>query len=353
VNKLFIFILFLSSCSIAQDVSLINALPSDFGKTPRTPDQKKASVIMTDVVKSNSQINGLSLATTNMNEGNIWYRLYDDMKIYAANVETKTYLGSWPINTFNDHLYLTGEYSAAVNVISEFYGEESVDISNPLSIVTDRPVTYMRLKVNEGAFGCYPKKPLRYGDLDGDNQAELVIFIDEYIIVFSPQRKKIVMGMHYYTDDEMTNSRADELEISHSNPDEPQYLADSTYDSFRLGKTQELFPAWRSLTKMYFGSFETENSKEIILWRKLYKSRLVKDSVTGFEKNGEIFIQYKLIDGEYKRQSTPSDTIKGWLAAKNLTWQKGYPSKNECPGQEGQLIPEMHDPLLNDPDVLR
>jgi hypothetical protein len=44
--------------------------------------------------------------------------------------------------------------------------------------------------------------------------------------------------------------------------------------------------------------------------------------------------------------------VKGWLTAKQLTWKKGYPSKSECAGQEGQFIPEMHDVLLNDPDVL-
>ena len=44
--------------------------------------------------------------------------------------------------------------------------------------------------------------------------------------------------------------------------------------------------------------------------------------------------------------------VNGWLAAKQLSWQQGFPSRSECPGQEGQLIPELHDPLLNDPDVL-
>jgi hypothetical protein len=46
--------------------------------------------------------------------------------------------------------------------------------------------------------------------------------------------------------------------------------------------------------------------------------------------------------------------VKGWLTSNNLTWwKKGYPSKSECAGQEGQFIPEMHDPLLNDPEVMQ
>ena len=62
---------------------------------------------------------------------------------------------------------------------------------------------------------------------------------------------------------------------------------------------------------------------------------------------------YSLIDSEYKLQDTSAETVQNWLSTKNLTWQKGFPSLSECEGEEGQLIPEMHDPLLNDPDVLK
>jgi hypothetical protein len=57
--------------------------------------------------------------------------------------------------------------------------------------------------------------------------------------------------------------------------------------------------------------------------------------------------------GEYQKQPTDSATVKNWLTTRHLTWQKGYPSRSECPGQEGQLIPEMHDPLLNDAEVMQ
>lgn len=85
----------------------------------------------------------------------------------------------------------------------------------------------------------------------------------------------------------------------------------------------------------------------------MYRSNLIKEPVAGFTKLSDVYVHYKLTDGEYKKQTTEQRVIKGWLDAKNLTWQKGYPSKSECPGKEGQLIPEMHDPLLNDPDVLK
>ncbi len=97
----------------------------------------------------------------------------------------------------------------------------------------------------------------------------------------------------------------------------------------------------------------TNITLDILVWRKVYKSNLLKDPIAGFAKLSDTYIHHKLINGEYKKQPTEQSVIKGWLEAKNLTWQKGYPSKSECPGQEGKLIPEMHDPLLNDPDMLK
>ena len=79
---------------------------------------------------------------------------------------------------------------------------------------------------------------------------------------------------------------------------------------------------------------------------------MIRETKKGFAKKDELLVHYALVDGEYKKQSTSATTIKGWLAARQLTWQKGFPSKSECPGAEGKLIPELHDPLLNDLDVL-
>lgn len=73
----------------------------------------------------------------------------------------------------------------------------------------------------------------------------------------------------------------------------------------------------------------------------------------GFSQEAELLVHYQLIDEGYQPVTTSSELIKKWLTDNNLTWQKGFPSKSECKGQEGQLIPDMHDPLLNDPDVLK
>jgi hypothetical protein len=91
------------------------------------------------------------------------------------------------------------------------------------------------------------------------------------------------------------------------------------------------------------------------VWRKLYLSKLLSEPVAGFDKVSDTYYHYeRKVTGEYElKTDTAPETIQGWLTAKNQTWQSGFPSKSECAGQEGQLIPEMHDPLLNDPDVLK
>ena len=121
----------------------------------------------------------------------------------------------------------------------------------------------------------------------------------------------------------------------------------------RIGKDW-LYPAQRAYGKIYIDDFDGDNSNDIIMWRKLYFSKLKSDPVKGYELDAEMFAHYKIVDGDYQLQTdTTPATVQGWLSANNLTWQKGFPSKSECDGQEGQLIPEMHDPLLNDPDVLK
>lgn len=280
--------------------------------------------------------------------------LSSDLKIIKTLKPSRNVEDNWQFAPYSDHLNLSGEYLAAVNVIAADHDEPPVNLDNPLKVVSDRKILYAFSadEVKKKSVGCYENSPLRYGDLEGDDQKELVLLIGKNVIVFSPQLKKVTFSMHYQMDDEMSESTAADLEIAHNKPTDPQYLANSTEDAIRIGKGG-LFGAWRSFTKMFVGHLSSETANDILVWRKLYQSRLVQDSISGFDKKGDVFVHYKLIDGEYKKQSTEQEIIKGWLADKNLTWQKGYPSKSECPGQEDQLIPEMHDPLLNDPDVLK
>ncbi|WP_229815828.1 hypothetical protein, partial [Bacterioplanes sanyensis] len=95
-------------------------------------------------------------------------------------------------------------------------------------------------------------------------------------------------------------------------------------------------------------AFVSNNKTKSIAWNK------VRNSLTHYER--DLATQKRLengVTGEYLPQITLDVVIEGWLRENELTWQQGFPSFSECPGEEDKLIPEMHDPLLNDPDVLR
>jgi hypothetical protein len=96
-----------------------------------------------------------------------------------------------------------------------------------------------------------------------------------------------------------------------------------------------------------------QNGPNFLVWRKRYQSREADDPVNGFELTDESLDYYeRQEDGVYARSDRPEEISRQWLAERDLTWAKGYPNYSECEDEEGQLIPEMHDPLLNDPEVL-
>ena len=202
--------------------------------------------------------------------------------------------------------------------------------------------------------GCLRDVPLRYDDIDGVGTAELVIFAGNDMVVFSPGLKKTVFQARLRIDDwftlEETNQQFEDHTYYAGSARRPQYESAANSDWLMHG---EPLPGYRGYAKLYFGDFDADGAFDIVVWRKLYESRVNSDSVKGFIKKGDLLVHYKLVNGEYKKQNTDQAIIKGWLTAKQLTWSKGYPNKSECAGHEGQLIPEMHDPLLNDPDVLQ
>lgn len=287
---------------------------------------------------------------TNFGSGNIYYVLIRN-SIVELDLANHKLLSVEKLEPYKDHLFLSGEYLAASEVIAADQGEDFSRSSDPLSVISTRKPTYVIFDdAANNTVGCLEKAPLRYVDISG--KPELLFVLGKNLVFFSTAFKKVSFSMHYYQSDEWSWDEVESEGVKHDQPIDPQYLAGSSYDALRLGKGG-LFPAWRSFGKIYAGSFSGEDARDIVLWRKLYQSRLNKDPIKGFEKLGDVFAHYKLINGEYQKQSTEQSVVKGWLEAKNLTWQNGYPSKSECPGHEGQLIPEMHDPLLNDPDVLK
>jgi len=328
----------------------------------KTLRQQNAANIMSESYKAAGISTGRCLGWTNLNSGDLWYEVSRDLKVYGVNVETKQYLGNWPLSPWPQTVRMIGEgmsYIARPEIAAVEGGEYS-PINDPNLMILDSDFTYA-LHTSSPSLGCLNQSPLRYGDIDGDAQNELVLFLNDDLVVFSPEWQKIVFSSRLTTQDEMSAS-----ERKNAFPDEKE--TDPQYISFMgtAGKSRtSRYPAIRSFSKIYINDFNNDNKADIVVWRKLYESRLKSDPVIGFQKVADLFIHYQLEGGEYQLQTAnpavngvfewdqnQQDEIKSWLTSNNLTWQKGFPSKSECAGQEGQLIPEMHDLLLNDPDVL-
>ena len=112
-------------------------------------------------------------------------------------------------------------------------------------------------------------------------------------------------------------------------------------------------PAMRYYAKLFFGDFDKNSKPDIVAWRKRYDSRPISDATQGYALSQQLLTHYELVNGLYKEQPTDEVTIQTWLSSNTLTWKKGYPDVSECAADNGGPIPEMSDPLLNDPDVLK
>ncbi|KAF0810014.1 hypothetical protein A167_01315 [Alcanivorax sp. S71-1-4] len=198
------------------------------------------------------------------------------------------------------------------------------------------------------SLGCLQDSPLRYGPL-GEGKY-LIIFMANDFVVFSIDLSRIVFFENTRLDDWLPRGDSLRQFESKSSSGEIPYQ----YLSGILSDTPEIEPGYRGYSKLYFGDFDGDENGDILVWRKLYISRSSEDEVEGFRKIRDEWQHYARDEsGEYIPLDTAAGQIQGWLQLNNLTWQKGFPTISECEGEEGQLIPEMHDPLLNDPDVLQ
>lgn len=279
------------------------------------------------------------------------YSLSDKLGLYLTHFKTREVMGNWSLSGFTQHLSLEGERPVGDKYDVTLAGKPSTITGNPLNVeMKTKKGYYLPNRLNEYfPAGCLQSSPLRYGDLEGDAQSELVLFLNHDMVVFSPDRQKTIFSAHYYKGDELSVEDAPAAFTNIKPSIDPQHLADSgSYASVR-----EKLPARRSISKFYVKDFDANGKSDILIWRKLYESNLGDNPVKGFHLVGEgVFHYEKSATGEYVfKDDTKSNVAKDWLTSNNLTWQKGFPSKSECAGQEGQLIPEMHDPLLNDPDV--
>ncbi|RFA27166.1 hypothetical protein CAI21_15050 [Alkalilimnicola ehrlichii] len=196
--------------------------------------------------------------------------------------------------------------------------------------------------------GCTGLLPLRYGDLEGGGELSLVLILAHHFVVFSPAHEAIVFAEELKIDDWLSEEEAEQLREWGQREEDAQYL------SRIASEFDVILPGYRGYSKLFFGDFAGSGAAEIVIWRKLYQSREKDDPVAGFELERNEWQHYRrrASDGQYIPQGTPEELIRAWLSERELTWADGYPRYSECPGEAGELIPEMHDPLLNDLEVL-
>lgn len=202
--------------------------------------------------------------------------------------------------------------------------------------------------------GCLNTTPLKYGDLESDGQNELILMLGNDLVVFSLITKQSIFMVKLRIDDWFT--KAETSRHFELNPYEggetvlPQYQTSTNIDY------KEAIQGYRGYAKLYTGDFDEDGNADIVVWRKLYLSNFSDNPQIGFTKQRDTFYHYerKLDQSpEYLPVTTNETDIRQWLTSNSLTWQKGYPNLSECAGQTNQHIPEMVDPLLNDPDVLQ
>ena len=265
-----------------------------------------------------------------------YYSLKSKAQIVSFNIDTQEFFSGWIISHWS---YQT--YSSNIQATYDIFGEAY-------------PFPYVYFPGL--SLGCLGDELLRYGDLESDGINELIIF-NGMLTVFSPQYQRTVFAAFLSESDWVLPVDA-ARKFDEGIPGDYQYVSKFLTDNNGLGA------AIRSYSKLYIGNYDGDDDSDILIWRKDYRSNLKTNPTVGFAKIADEVFHYELdlvsqeassqgITGEYLPQDTTAKEIRTWLSENNLTWQSGYPSQSECEGQEGQLIPELHDPLLNDPDVLQ
>ncbi|GAA5524101.1 hypothetical protein Maes01_00654 [Microbulbifer aestuariivivens] len=202
--------------------------------------------------------------------------------------------------------------------------------------------------------GCILRAPLRYGDITESGYGDLVIALpSEYSVdwsIFSLALNKIIFSSKLNYTNTVSASEVPAYLTSDFPGMEYQYWLRTGVESDRPGQMKA---GIRAYGKIYQGDWDKDGKQDILLWKKLYESRIKSDQVHGFRLIRQKFMHYELVGGVYQPVDTEESMIEGWLLQDGLTWKKGYPKNSECPNNQNELITEMHDPLLNDPDVLQ
>jgi len=338
--------LFWSACAFLFSVNLSAQISIEKGTIHRDSDQfsraQKETVWDLEDIALDNGVNSINSVVVYVPTGSeMFFVLERNMLLAGINMSSKSVVGPWPLTRW-PHTHVIPEVQDAYNDIG-------------INSAPDEPNVN---KNNPGA-GCLNETPLRYGTLHelGSDDPLLVLFLNDQMMFFSPQYDRVVLSVYYDGSDWLTKEAGDSTRANYQGDTDAQYIS-NLYTGVDVGR-----PGYRAYSKLYIADFDNDTHLDILVWRKVYQSNkkgeqegftLLRNEWDHFERNLEAQANSDTgVTGEYLPQNTEEDIIRGWLTENDLTWQKGYPSKSECPGEEGELIPEMHDPLLNDPDVLK
>jgi hypothetical protein len=347
------FISCFSNLSCAQGIlNLENGFLPPKPASASNPEYVKSRHLEIAVATSSSpDKDGLVVAFVKPGEQSNYYLLTETPFIHEVKFPDDQYLGSWPLTRW-PYTYVPDALVENQRLVSTSESKESIRerLATP-------PVNYNGAGELISNVGCLPEKPLRYGHVFNASETDLLIIMGGQLIVFSPTYKRTVFAEYYHHDDIADLSSYSPNTLAWASP-ETQY---GTLYSLRHGEVA--VHAVRSYAKLYKGDIDKDAHPDVVVWRKVYRSNL-KTEPQGYTLISNTLAHYEQdlaaqatsevgVTGEYLPQGTEEDTIKQWLTTNNLTWQKGYPNLSECAGQTDKHIPEMVDPLLNDPDVLK
>jgi len=182
-----------------------------------------------------------------------------DRSLTLAKIDTntKSVFGPWRLDRWDRQYF----FSEVVERYKSLGVEYSIDIHN---------------EVFAPGIGCLGRKPLRYGDIWGNGEQDLLIVLNDLIFIFSLGHKKVVFSEYLDASDWLKDE-----EMHHVYSDERGDLKHQ-YASRLMADNNSYANALRAYSKIYFGYFEQDDNPDIVVWRKLYKSNAAGASVRGF-----------------------------------------------------------------------
>lgn len=202
-------------------------------------------------------------------------------------------------------------------------------------------------------YGCYETTSTHLADIDLDTFPELFVFWGEGVVDFGRTGESFYIDAKTYLSifsAKRENSKLLTLELSNiislASYQDGRYYSSSKlageYDVSleRRSRPDDMPPAKRSYSKVYFIDINQNDKLDVLLWRRHYESRLRTDPITGYRFMRDEFELYEEGDDGFKKQQITLDKGKDLLEKYKLNWRQGFPEKNLC------LNSKSDDPLI-------